>query len=85
MRIRRIFGVMLLTLAIALMTYLIPNILRDFQDWRVALRENDRSAAELYETNLELEAVGSVIALGMAGGGFLLFFPKRVVGSEPSD
>ena len=76
MKARQIVAVILLSFAIALITFVLPNMTRDFHDWRQALRENDRSAADLYQTSVELDGVGAAVALGLAGLGCFLLWKR---------
>lgn len=77
MRVRRIVGVVLLVLAVALIAFVLPNMTRDFHYWRQAVHENDRSAAELYATNFQLDCVGAAVALGVAGLGSFLLWKRK--------
>ena len=67
-----------LVAAAALVALLVPGTLRDFNDWRESLRIGDKSAAELYETNLEIDGVEIAFVLGIAALATFLLRPKPV-------
>lgn len=63
-KLRQLVRVSILVLTIAYIGLRLPVVIRDFHNWRQALHENDKSAAELYETDLEIEGAGVVFVLG---------------------
>jgi hypothetical protein len=77
MKMRQIFRVVVLALAMFWLVYAVPVIVRDTHNWQKALRRDDRSAAELYETDLELHAFGTIVVLGIAGAAWFMLRGKR--------
>src|SRR5258708_31782437 len=71
----------LLLAAMAVSGYRLPPAVRNFQGWRAAL-PLDPSAADLYKAIFTVNAVGIVIILIVAVGGFY-FLPPRTA-QEPS-
>ena len=59
--------------AVAVTGYRLPRVMRDFQQWRGAL-PMDPSAAELYRSNLEIDAIGMAVVLTI---GVALFYALR--------
>src|SRR5258707_1925832 len=66
----------LLLAAMAVSGYRLPPTVRNFQGWRAAL-PLDPSAADLYKAIFTVNAVGIVIILIVAVGGFYLFRPRN--------
>jgi hypothetical protein len=65
----------LLLAAVAVSGYRLPGTFRNFQQWRAAL-PIDPSAADLYKTNLGVNAVGIAIILVVAAAAFYLLRPR---------
>jgi hypothetical protein len=66
----------LLLAGVAVAGYRLPSTFRAFQQWRAAL-PIDPSAADLYKTNLIVNAVGIVVVLALALGVFYLLRPRN--------
>jgi hypothetical protein len=66
--------------AAALVALRVPGTLRDYNLWRESLRIGDKSVAELYETDLEIDGVEIVLVFGSAVLAFFLLRHKQPTG-----
>lgn len=63
----------LLLAAVAVSGYRLPETVRNFQAWRAAL-PMDPAAAEIYKTNLSVNALGIAVILAVA---WVVFYALR--------
>jgi len=73
--LRNLFRVLAVIGALAFTIYQAGTAKRDYQEWQTAMKI-DRSAADLYRLNFEIDCAEILIAWGFAGGLIYVLRPK---------
>ena len=81
MELRKLFRILAAIGALVFTSYQGMLAKQDYQKWQTSMRIGDRSAADFYRLNLEIDGVEVLVAWGFAAG--LIYVLRRKTPSKP--
>ena len=76
MELRKLFRILAVIGALVFTVYQGMLAKQDYQKWQASVRIGDRSVADFYRFNLEIDGVEVLVAWGFAGGLIYVLRPK---------
>ena len=76
MELRRVFRILAVVGALVFTVYQAKLAWRDYGNWQSSVKIGDRSAADFYRFNCEINCAEILVAWGFAGGLMYVLRPK---------